>query len=62
MILPHSIGKPPGFIARESTSRRLGLLEQALTLAERVLGKEHRGTLAIINNLATLYYAQGRYR
>jgi hypothetical protein len=35
--------------------------QQALTLAERVLGKEHRGTLAIINNLATLYYAQGRY-
>ncbi len=35
--------------------------QRALTLAERVLGKEHPDTLTSVNNLAELYQAQGRY-
>jgi len=35
--------------------------QQTLTLAERVLDKEHPNTLASVNNLASLYQAQGRY-
>jgi Flp pilus assembly protein TadD len=33
---------------------------EALSLTERVLGKEHPGTLTSVNNLAALYKAQGR--
>ncbi|MGO9171966.1 MAG: tetratricopeptide repeat protein [Rhodomicrobium sp.] len=35
--------------------------EQALALAERVLGPEHPDTLSTVNNLAFFYQAQGRY-
>ncbi len=37
------------------------IAEQALTLAEQVLGKEHPDTLRSVSNLAGLYYAKGRY-
>ena len=37
------------------------IAQRALTLAERVLGKEHPDTLTSVNNLAVLYQAQGRY-
>ena len=36
--------------------------KRALEASERVLGKEHPDTLTSVNNLALLYYAQGRYR
>ena len=35
--------------------------QQALTFAERVLGREHPDTLTRVNNLAFLYRAQGRH-
>ena len=34
--------------------------EKALSLAQRVLGREHPDTLRSVNNLAALYQAQGR--
>ncbi len=37
------------------------IAQQALTLAERVLGKEHPNTLKSVANLAALYQDQGRY-
>ena len=37
------------------------IAQQALRLAERVLGSEHPATLASVNNLAELYLVQGRY-
>ncbi len=37
------------------------IAQRALTLAERVLGKEHPGTLTCVNNLALLYQQQRRY-
>lgn len=37
------------------------IAEQALTLAERALGREHPDTLKSVYNLASLYLAQGRY-
>ena len=36
------------------------LAREALSLTERVLGKEHPDTLTSVNNLAVLYQAQGR--
>ena len=37
------------------------LYKEALQLCEKLLGKEHPGTLISINNLARLYHSQGRY-
>ena len=37
------------------------IAQRALTLAERGAGQEHPFTLGIVNNLAELYKAQGRY-
>ena len=48
--------RPRAAMARPSRSIR-----RALEARERVLGKEHPDTLASVNNLASLYQAQGRY-
>ncbi len=37
------------------------IAQQALILAERMLGKDHPDTLAKVHTLAVLYYEQGRY-
>ena len=37
------------------------IAEQALTLAEKVLGNEHPDTLTALNNMAFRYQFQGRY-
>ena len=37
-------------------------MKRALAESERVLGPEHPDTIAIVNNLAGLYQAQGRYK
>ncbi|MGO9485859.1 MAG: tetratricopeptide repeat protein, partial [Rhodomicrobium sp.] len=38
------------------------LAEKALSIAERLLGKDHPDTLTSVNNLAELYRAQGHYQ
>lgn len=38
------------------------IAQQALTLAEQTLGRDHPRTLSSVNNLAYLYQAQGRYK
>ncbi len=37
------------------------LYQQALAISEQILGSEHLGTASILNNLAVLYYKQGKY-
>jgi Flp pilus assembly protein TadD len=37
------------------------LYQRALDTRERVLGPEHPGTATTLNNLALLYYRQGRF-
>src|SRR6516225_2644300 len=37
------------------------LLEEALVIRQKVLGREHPDTAASLNNLALLYYATGKY-
>ena len=37
------------------------MAEQAVALAQRVLGPSHPDTLSSVNNLAFFYQAQGRY-
>ncbi len=47
-------------MSRASTSRR-SRSTCALAICEQQLGESHQGTVSCLNNLAGLYWAQGKY-
>lgn len=58
----NAINRHVSQLAREGKySEATPIAQQALALAEGVLGNEHPETLNAVNNLATLYYTQGGY-